>query len=99
MNNIVEELENQLKDVNDQIRDKYLEQLRESTCLVTFTKKDGTDRVMKCTLVSEQIPQEMVPTTDGNITKVNKSVVKAFDVENQGWRSFRVDSVKEFTSV
>jgi len=99
MNATVENLQEQLATVNAQIRNKYLKQLRESTCRVTFVKQDGTERVMECTLVEGQIPAEMTPKSDGNVTKVNESVIKAFDVEKQGWRSFRVDSVKDFVAV
>jgi len=99
MNATVENLQEQLATVNAQIRNKYLKQLREGTCRVTFTKQDGTERVMKCTLVESQVPAEMTPKSDGNVTNVNESVIKAFDLEKEAWRSFRVDSVKEFAAV
>lgn len=63
--------------------------------VVTFTKKDGSERVMKCTLQESKIPQEYTP--KGTERKVNDNVLAVFDVENQGWRSFRFDSVKNFT--
>jgi hypothetical protein len=93
----VAELETQLEEVNTQIREKYLETLRVSEAEVVFTKANGEKRTMRCTLDLNQIPAEMVPNTDGNITKVNESVIKAYDLDKQGWRSFRIDSVESFS--
>jgi len=93
----VAELETQLEEVNTQIREKYLETLRVSEAEVVFTKANGEKRNMRCTLDLNQIPAEMVPNTDGNITKVNESVIKAYDLDKQGWRSFRIDSVESFS--
>lgn len=78
-------------------RDKILECLREGTCEVTFTKVNGEERVMECTLQFDMIPEELHPKSDGNSdSEVNTEVVKVFDLEKQGWRSFRVDSVTDF---
>jgi len=93
----VTELENQLDFVNAQIREKYLETLRISEAEVVFTKANGEKRTMRCTLDSNQIPAEMVPNTDGNASKVNEEVIKAYDLEKQAWRSFRLDSVESFS--
>jgi len=62
--------------------------------IVTFTKKDGTERVMKATLNENVIPQEFIPKSESN-RKVNDEVIAVFDLENQGWRSFRYDSIKQ----
>ena len=35
------------------------ELLRDGICEVLFTKKDGTERLMKCTLNMDYIPEEM----------------------------------------
>lgn len=59
---------------------------------ITFTKKDGTIRDMRCTLCEGQIPPDKRPTTEGN-TKTSGSAVRVFDTEKQEWRSFRWDSV------
>lgn len=57
---------------------------------VTFTKVDGTDRVMRCTLMADSIPA--TPKSD-KPRKPNYSVVSVYDLGNAGWRSFRVNSV------
>ena len=81
-------------------RETYVANLRAGVCSVNFTKKDGTDRTMKCTLDTNLIPASMVPQSDGNTQTeektVNTEVVKCFDLEKDAWRSFRVDSVVSF---
>jgi hypothetical protein len=64
---------------------------------VVFTKKDGTERKLICTLAESKIPSEKVPK---NAKKTqSKESIAVFDVEKQDWRSFRWDSVTkiEFT--
>ena len=60
---------------------------------ITFTKRDGTEREMRCTLVEEAIPQEKQPKTQTEGSSTAGSTVRVFDVEKQEWRSFRWDSV------
>jgi len=62
---------------------------------VTFTKKDGTERVMKCTLNQQHIPEKDYPKGDGPMmAPSNGKVISCYDIENQGWRSFIVENVK-----
>jgi hypothetical protein len=49
---------------------------------------------MKATLNENVIPQEFIPKSEDN-RKVNDEVIAVFDLENQGWRSFRYDSIKQ----
>lgn len=67
--------------------------LRNGIHQVVFTKKDGTERAMMCTLNESIIPQEHKP-KEGSTHKVNDSVLAVFDVEKQGWRSFTIADVK-----
>ena len=60
---------------------------------VTFTKKDGTVRDMRCTLCEGRIPTDKQPKTEGSNTTDSGSAVRVFDTEKQEWRSFRWDSV------
>jgi hypothetical protein len=60
---------------------------------VTFTKKDGTLRDMRCTLCEGRIPTDKHPKTEGTSTTDSGSAVRVFDTEKQEWRSFRWDSV------
>lgn len=69
--------------------------LHESTCKVIFTKANGEERTMICTLNPASIPASV----DANTTrtkKENPDVQPVYDTESQGWRSFRWDSIKTF---
>jgi S-adenosylhomocysteine hydrolase len=63
---------------------------------VTFVKKDGTDRTMICTTKSSSIPEDKQPVSESTL-KENTDILRVYDLENEGWRSFRVESVKSFT--
>jgi hypothetical protein len=84
---------------NDNLKQQWqndiTESLRSGIGLVTFTKKDGSERVMKCTLQTNFIPESYIPKGTGH--KVSEDILSVFDVEASGWRSFRWDSVKTFT--
>jgi hypothetical protein len=60
---------------------------------ITFTKKDGTERVMNCTLRSDMLPAVEIK-EDKTPRKQNDSVLSVYDIDAQGWRSFTLSSVK-----
>ena len=62
---------------------------------VTFTKVDGTERKMNCTLNYEHIPEDMKPLNlvKGEKIMENLDILKVFDTDKQDWRSFRVANV------
>lgn len=71
--------------------------LLEGSFKVTFTKKDGTDRILNCTLNAEMIPRKVTESEviEGKPERAKSvDVLAVYDVENQGWRSFRWDSIK-----
>lgn len=71
-------------------RDDYIAILKEKVLRVTFTKVDGTERTMDVTLRPDMLP----PQEETTSTKaVNPDVVAAYDINEQHWKSFRVDSV------
>lgn len=72
------------------------ELLRSNTVEVTFTKVDGTERVMRCTLQSQFLPESI---EKEGIKVRNPDVQSVWDIDSNGWRSFRFDSVKEFRIV
>ena len=72
-------------------KDWLLTLLREQEITVTFLKKDGSERKMICTLSENKIPNDKAP--KGVEKTKNEEVVPVFDIENQGWRSFRWDSI------
>lgn len=78
-------------------RTQIVEALHQGICEVTFTKADGTERVMKCTLSKSYLPErQMLTETE---TKGNPNLVAVWDTEAGGWRSFAIDRVKSFSKV
>jgi hypothetical protein len=73
--------------------------MREQEIKITFTKKDGTERVMRCTLDPNKLPVHET-NTDNPIDfpetkrKVSTETMAVFDLDVQGWRSFTKKSVK-----
>ena len=74
-----------------------LEMLQTDELTVFFTKKDGTERQMLCTLAENKIPNEKMPKNSGK--SQSDEAVAVFDLEKQEWRSFRFDSVKKIEFV
>jgi hypothetical protein len=70
--------------------------LREREVSIIFTKKDGTERKMICTLSENKIPADFVPknTKKSEKTEIGEALA-VFDLEKSEWRSFRFDSIKE----
>lgn len=91
----------QLKE-NIMNRSELLEILHNNVANITFTKVNGDVRVLKGTLLDQFLPQkEVAPDGVESETIVetqtrkatNDNVVVVFDIESDGYRSFRVDSV------
>jgi hypothetical protein len=75
-----------LADRNKLLRDL----LSEHDCEITFTKKDGTERVMPCTLRPEALPKRL---TESTKTHTNETI-SVWCLDQKSWRSFIVDNVK-----
>lgn len=97
--------------VKEQIRIWVKQLLTNSEVTVTFTKADGTDRDMLCTLDHSRIPVSIakpVSTTapvDGIVRESRKPrkepdphSIRVFDLEKQEWRSFRFERLKKVTA-
>ena len=62
---------------------------------VTFTKKDGSERVMKCTLDPNVLPKQEIKEGDNRTERLKTdTVMPVYDIEAKGWRSFTVRAVK-----
>jgi hypothetical protein len=97
-------------DVNKTImRDWVTSLLNKQEVTVSFTKADGTDRNMRCTLNWDLIPPQPQKTTTGPVDSIvleskkprketDPAVIKVFDLEAQAWRSFRMDRLKKITT-
>ena len=85
--------ENKLNFTTKKEKDWLRTLLKERIVGITFIKKDGSERLMKCTLLESKIPSEFAP--KGSEKSKSDEVLPVFDVENEGWRSFRWDSIKK----
>ncbi len=84
-------------------REEVVEMLQNDVATVTFTKADGTERVMECTLLQEVL-SERVPATETLSAKSEKKTkapnpdtIAVYDIPSDGWRSFRLDAVKSIS--
>jgi hypothetical protein len=73
-----------LEGIQDRLRTRIIE--------ITFTKKDGSERVMKATLLPQYLPV-ITEETKKSTKIVNPELVNCWDTEKSAWRSFRVDSI------
>ena len=70
------------------------ELLINNECEVTFTKVDGTKRVMPCTLDPKRLP--VVKVTESKREKTpNDQVLSVFCTDKNEWRSFRIMNAEE----
>lgn len=65
---------------------------------LTFKKIDGTERTMKCTLDPKFIPIRGNTTPTKKKTE-NKNVLPVWNIDEQAFRSFRVDSLISYETV
>lgn len=77
-------------------REQLKNLLKENVLSVVFLKKDGTERTMLCTLKPDLLPVQET-TEDTKERKENLDILQVYDTENNGWRSFRLDSIITFT--
>jgi hypothetical protein len=90
--------------VSEKMFQKYelKELLQNSVSTVVFTKVDGTEREMNCTLLAEYLPEQPVTEkqqllTEGLTRAENPNTLSVWDLDSNGWRSFRIDSIKSVT--
>jgi hypothetical protein len=61
---------------------------------VKFKKKDGSERTMKCTLLSDLVPVYEKKTE--RTRPENEGALAVWDLEKEAFRSFKVDSVIDY---
>lgn len=59
---------------------------------VTFLKKDGSERLLRCTLNPNLLPKSELKEST---RKQPTNTMAVFDLDNNGWRSFTIKSVKQ----
>ena len=69
-------------------RDTLIKNLQKKAMRITFTKVNGDERIMDCTLL-----EHLVPETNPDNRKENETVLPVWDINKAEWRSFRLDSV------
>jgi len=69
--------------------------LKTNVITLNFTKKDGTERVMRCTLQPDLLPK-VEHTTELKESKpvTQQTAIPVYDLDNNGWRSFTLNTVK-----
>jgi hypothetical protein len=75
--------------------------LRKGTSVITFTKKDGSERVMKCTLDSDLMPKFESKETDRE-TKPrpeDPNNIVVWDLEKEGFRKIGLNSIISIVSL
>jgi len=77
--------------------DSVTDSLREGIVKLSFIKvKDGQVRNMRATLNEKFIPDAQKPTND---VKKNEETVRVYDLDVEGWRSFRINSLQTFDPI
>lgn len=79
-------------------RDYMMTRLQQSECRVIFKKTNGEERDMICTLQPNIIPdaKKEDPLSQKKVRSINEEVIPVWDINAEGWRSFRVDRVISF---
>jgi hypothetical protein len=80
-----------LWELTDENKASLLQGLHEGVMTVGFTKVNGERRLMVCTLDDAKIPGSYLPLHPEY--KRSPEVCSVWDLEANGWRSFRWDSV------
>ena len=77
-------------------RDSLLKDIKQSIIEVTFIKVNGERRIMRCTLNPRYItaPVDFNHLEEQHQKKENTDIIVCWDVNANGWRSFRIDSVE-----
>ena len=69
--------------------------LKENKVKIDFVKQDGSMRTMTCTLHKDMIVPYERKTQDAKPKPANPDLISVWSVEDKGWRSFKMSSVKE----
>ena len=76
-------------------RSDVIDLLKSEVVDIEFKKLSGDLRVLTCTLNPDKLPSARTedPLNQKKVREINEDVCAVFDTINQGWRSFRWDSV------
>ena len=81
-------------------KQELTEQLLTGVYNVTFTKVDGTERTMPCTLREDILPpaKQEDPLSQKKVRAINDEVLVVYCTDKNEWRSFRVANVINVTA-
>lgn len=71
--------------------------LRNERVNICFTKADGSERWLHGSLHEDLIPADKLVKSETSTRKKSEEAQVVWDIDKQDWRSFRWDSVKEFS--
>ena len=95
---------NNLIEITDELEPKLHQWLKSMLAVteatITFTKVDGTERIMKCTLEANKLPvvelkEDAKPRKQSDSTKA----LRVFDLNKNEWRSFTIKNIKNISLV
>lgn len=89
----IETTKKSIEFTDEESRDWLRVLLTERTVSLTFTKKNGENRVIQATLNSKLIPNSENSVGNTKKRKISEEAQPVYDVEAKGWRSFRWDSI------
>jgi hypothetical protein len=78
-------------------KDTLKDLLKKKVVNVKFKKKDGSERVMKCTLLSDLVPIYEKKTE--RTRPENEGTLAVWDLEKEAFRSFKIDSVIDYHTI
>jgi hypothetical protein len=78
------------------MRDNLLMDLKQHVVEVHFTKVNGEKRVMHATLLDSHLPSntDLQHLNEMHHKPENLNTIAVWDMQNGGWRSFRIESVE-----
>ena len=75
-------------------KDTLKDLLKRKIVQIKFKKKDGSERVMKCTLQEDVVPIYEKKTE--RVKKQNDETLAVWDLEKDSFRSFKINSVIDY---
>lgn len=85
------------EDQRNQFKDWLRGVIRNERVNVCFTKADGTERWLHCSLHPDLIPADKLQKEEASPRKRSDEAMVVWDLDKQDWRSFRFDSIREFS--
>jgi F0F1-type ATP synthase gamma subunit len=77
-------------------KDKLTELLKNKYVKVTFTKLDGSERKMTCTLHEDVVKPYEAKTEKKKQKKEDSNLIAVWDVEKDAFRSFKLDALTDY---